>query len=79
MVVRTLLGGMLYAVVAGFGGLLLFAVSVWFGWLDGPGGGMVVFPLVLVPAIGFGLYGLGRIGRRLATETEQSSEQSISR
>jgi hypothetical protein len=51
--------GSVFALGAGFAGLLAFVFLVWRGWFDGPGGGMVIFPLFLVPAIAFGSYGFG--------------------
>jgi ABC-type molybdate transport system permease subunit len=50
------------AVVAGIAGLLTFAFLVQRGWWDGPGGGMMIFPLVLMPAFCGGIWGftLGR-------------------
>jgi hypothetical protein len=40
---------------------------------------MAFFPLVMVPGIGFGLFGSRRIGRKLATGKEKLKEQSVTR
>jgi hypothetical protein len=60
-IVKALFTGLFFgsalAVAGGFIGFLLFFVTVWFGWWDGPGGGMALFPLVLIPAILCGFYG----------------------
>ena len=51
------------AFAGGILGLLIFAFLVQRGWWDGPGGGMMIFPLVLIPAFGGGIYGFA-LGRR---------------
>lgn len=55
--IRALIIGLLAAIAGGFVGVLLFFLLIRMGSFDGPGGGMAVFPFVLVPAIGLGLYG----------------------
>ena len=50
--------GSALAIGGGFVGFLLFFVTVQCGWWDGPGGGIVVFPMVLIPAFLCGIYGL---------------------
>jgi hypothetical protein len=55
--VKSLFIGSVFAVAGGFAGFLPFVFLVRRGWLDGPGGGVAIFPLLLVPAVGFGLYG----------------------
>lgn len=54
---KPILFGIAFGAGGAIAGFLTFVFLVWLNWFDGPGGGMVVFPLVLVPAIGFGLYG----------------------
>jgi hypothetical protein len=56
-ILKTLLVSLAFAVVGGIVGLLIFAFQVQRGWWDGPGGGMILFPMVLIPAFGSGLYG----------------------
>ena len=60
-IVKALFTGLFFgsalAVGGGFFGSLIFLITVWCGWWDGPGGGMVLFPLVLIPAIICGFYG----------------------
>jgi phosphate/sulfate permease len=63
-ILKTLLVSLAFAVVGGIVGLLIFAFQVQRGWWDGPGGGMIFFPMVLIPAIGSGLYGFIRSRRR---------------
>jgi hypothetical protein len=55
--VKVLLAGLAFAAGGGIVGLLIFAVQVQRGWWDGPGGGMIVFPMVLIPAGACGVYG----------------------
>ena len=55
--VKSLLVGLAFALGGGIVGLLIFGFLVQRGWWDGPGGGMIVFPMVLIPAAGCGLYG----------------------
>jgi hypothetical protein len=49
--------GSALAVGGGFVGVLVFFITVQCGMWDGPGGGMVLFPMVLIPAILCGSYG----------------------
>jgi hypothetical protein len=55
--VKSLLVGLAFAAGGGIVGLLIFVFQVQRGWWDGPGGGMILFPMVLIPAGGCGLYG----------------------
>jgi len=61
MIIKALLYGLFYgsalAIGGGIVGLLIFVITVWCGWWDSPGGGMVVFPLVLIPAVICGFCG----------------------
>jgi hypothetical protein len=54
---KALLFGLVFAVSGAVAGVLIFMFQVQRGWWDGPGGGMVVFPMALVPALGCGIYG----------------------
>ena len=65
--VKSLLVGLLGAAAGGFAGLLTFIFLIRREWFDGPGGGMVVFPMVFLPAAGFGLYGFLSTLARLRT------------
>jgi hypothetical protein len=69
--VEVLLFGLAFAAGGAVVGLLIFVFQVQRGWWNGPGGAMIVFPMVLIPALGCGLYGFvlgpkrfqkGRIG-----------------
>jgi hypothetical protein len=51
--------GIVFAACGGVAGLLIFVATIKLGWFDGPGGGMMVFPLVFVPAFMFGVCGFG--------------------
>jgi hypothetical protein len=59
-----MLRAFLFGVISGAGGaiagFLIFVLLIRLNWFDGPGGGMAVFPLVLLPAIGLGIYGFAR-------------------
>jgi hypothetical protein len=59
---KSLLVSLAFAAGGGIVGLLIFMFQVQRGWWDGPGGGMIVFPMVVIPAVGCGLCGfiLGR-------------------
>jgi hypothetical protein len=65
MIVKSLLVGLAFSTAGGIVGLFVFALQVQHGWWDGPGGGMIVFPMVLIPAIVCGFYGYARTQRRL--------------
>jgi hypothetical protein len=56
-IVKTLLVSLAFAFVGGIVGHMIFAFQVQRGWWDGPGGEMMLFPMVLIPAFGGGLYG----------------------
>ena len=62
-ILKTLLVALAFAVVGGIVGLLIFAFLIQRGWWDGPGGGMMIFPMVLIPVIGGGIYGFA-LGRK---------------
>jgi hypothetical protein len=53
--VEVLLFGLAFAAGGAVVGLLIFVFQVQRGWWDGPGGAMIVFPMVLIPALGCGL------------------------
>jgi hypothetical protein len=64
--VKSLLVGLVFAAGGGIVGLLIFVFQVQRGWWDGLGGGMILFPVVLILAIGSGLYGFIRSRRKFA-------------
>jgi hypothetical protein len=49
--------GSALAVGGAFVGFLLFFATVQCGWWGRPGGGIVAFPMVLIPAFLCGIYG----------------------
>ena len=64
--------GSVFAAAGGIVGCLIFVLAVWCGWLDGPGGGMAVFPLMLIPAVVCGFYGLNLgVSRTRSREVEE--------
>lgn len=70
---KSLAVGILFGLSGGFAGALLFTYMLRSGWLDGPGGGMAVFPLVLLPAVGFGAYGfLGTVRTTQRARTDSN-------
>lgn len=67
--------GILSAVTGGVVGFLIFCLLVRHtNRLDGPGGGMAVFPLVLSSAIGFGICGF--IATMAILQKRQESAES---
>jgi bacteriorhodopsin len=56
--VKAVLIGMLFAAGGGVAGLVVVIILFMLNWFDGPGGGMAIVPFVLIPAFGFGYYGL---------------------
>lgn len=57
VMLKSILVDLLAAAASGFAGFLTFLLLIRHGWFDGPSGGLVIFPLVFLPAVGFGLYG----------------------
>jgi hypothetical protein len=64
---KALLFGTLYGFGGAFVGFILFVVFIRLDWLADPGGGMALFPLVFLPAVGFGAYGFARGLRKQQT------------
>lgn len=65
----SIFSGVLSAATGGAAAIILFALMIRIGWLDGPGGGLVILPLMLVLGIPSGFCGflfvLGKLNRRM--------------